>query len=177
MENTENVNNPTETNDGQIPEGKELEVLKYFQDEFKFRCTHFWNISIKMFLLIVAVSVLPLFNSFWGMVLGDLPNPKWTLIFPILAILITILSIVILWQEEKRLQYTKDMKYDIKNKYIKSYSYDEYINAKKTKDDNVVEDGITDNGKHLSLLVIWFFGIVEFAIIGLSAVIIYCKFF
>lgn len=45
---------------------RDVQMLKYFQDEFLYRNKHFWNILVKSFLLTVTVTIIPIIKEIFG---------------------------------------------------------------------------------------------------------------
>lgn len=45
---------------------RDVQMLKYFQDEFLYRHKHFWNILVKSFLLTVTVTIIPIIKEIFG---------------------------------------------------------------------------------------------------------------
>ena len=144
---------------------KDLEMLKYFQEEFMFRHNHFWNILIKFFLLTIIFSVLPVTGEFLGVSVDAIPN-KYLICFPMLAGIVAIFSLVILLDEAKKMRAVNEAKYRINKKNMDSiYQYVHYgSNAAGTK---------TNRG--LAIKLPWVAFILEIAIIVCSCCVIFGK--
>lgn len=123
---------------------KDIEMLKYFQDEFKYRHTHFWNILIKFFMLSVTIAVLPMTSSIFGIELNDMAR-KMTFVFPFVAVGIAFLGRYILNGEAKRLYTVQEAKYRVSRGLEEQYQYyfwnNRLGNAKELTEQDIQEGG------------------------------------
>lgn len=87
-----------------------MELMKYYQDEFKMRQKHFWDLLIKLFTLDTVVSLMPFVKAIAGIQLADsLSHALY--IFPIVGILIAAFSGLLLNAEARRLSAVNQAKY------------------------------------------------------------------
>lgn len=75
------------------PEIDELETLKILHDEWKFRVTYFWKISIKFYFANLILTLLPLIHGIWDVDLIYFGIPLW--IFPILGMLASLVITIV----------------------------------------------------------------------------------
>lgn len=103
----------------------DIEMMKFFQQEFMFRHNHYWNILIKFFLMTVVVTVLPITSDIFGVSLKTAPtDSRYLLFFPALGLIIAILSLVLLLAEAKRMTAVNRAKYRINGENMdKKYQY------------------------------------------------------
>ena len=105
----------------------DLEMLKYYQQEFEYRNTHFWNTAIKLFLLTLAVTILPIVSTVFGVQLKEIANKGLLYAFPFLGLIIAVFSCFILDNEAKRLSAVNTAKYRINNEcFPEKYHYHFY---------------------------------------------------
>ena len=104
----------------------DLEMLKYFQDEFSLRHKHFWDIAIKIFTLVVIICLLPFVSEVSGIKLIDTAK-LYSLCFPVIAFLVACVGQLILSDESRRLRAVNTAKYRLNRQYmIERYHYDYY---------------------------------------------------
>lgn len=115
---------------------QDLEMMRYFQDEFMFRHKHYWNILIKFFSLTVIISILPIASQVFGIELNAIPH-RYLLCFPSLGLLVSVISLIILLSEAKKMSSANDAKYCI-NKHCMDpkYHYKFYDEVIGTKNSN-----------------------------------------
>lgn len=115
----------------------DLEMLKYFQDEFSLRHKHFWDVAIKLFTLVVIICLLPFVSEISGIKLVDTAK-LYSLCFPIIAFLVACVGELILSDESRRLRAVNTAKYRLNRQYmIERYHYDYYndnVGQKRTND-------------------------------------------
>lgn len=132
---------------------QDIEMLNYFQNEFMYRHTHYWNILIKFFLLTIIITILPVTSEVLGVVLDNIPQ-KSLLIFPALGLIVAIFSSFILLDEAKKLQAVNEAKYRINRQNMaKKYHYAHY-NDKVGKNITSREKE-NERKKWLSFRMIW----------------------
>ncbi len=105
-----------------------VKMLNYYQDEWKFRQTHFWNLAIRMFTLNLIITMLPFVNSIGGMVMINRIPPY---AFLIAAIIISLIELFILLAEGIRHIDVGKTKTRINGMLPAPYRY--YENEKKEK--------------------------------------------
>ncbi len=110
-----------------------IEMLNYYQNEFMYRHTHYWHITIKLFLLTIVVSLLPLSTTILGIELKDISNKNILLCFPILGFIISLLSFLIIREESKRMNAVNKAKYRINRTLPSKYQYEFYENKQSKK--------------------------------------------
>jgi hypothetical protein len=103
-----------------------VKILNYYQDEWKFSQTHFWNLAIKMFTLNLIITILPFVSSVGGMVMVNQIPPY---VFLIAAIIISLTELFILLAEGIRHIDIGEARMRINNMLPSSYRY--YENEKK----------------------------------------------
>ena len=118
---------------------RDVEMLKFFQEEFIHRHKLFWEILTKSFILVVVVALLPISSEVLGLVLDDIPL-EIQVIFPILGILISIFSAVILWGENKRMIAVNDAKYYLNRQAFEEKHQYYFFNDNVGKTKNVEEE-------------------------------------
>lgn len=101
---------------------KDLEMLKYFQDEYKFRHAHFWGLAIKLLIMETIILFLPITSSVLGIELKEI-RQKEALLFPIFGVFIAILTFKILHKEAKNINAVGTVKYRINKEMDKKYHY------------------------------------------------------
>lgn len=108
-----------------------MELMKYYQDEFKMRQKHFWELLIKLFTLDTIVSLLPFAKAIAGIELTDsLSHALY--IFPIVGIMIAVLSGLLLHAEAKRISYVNRAKYRQNEKLPEDCKYKVFDNLEKS---------------------------------------------
>ena len=105
----------------------DLEMLRYFQEEFMFRQSHYWNILFKFFVLTIVVAILPIAGEVFGISLNSIQQ-KYLIFFPILACLIASFSLIILLDEARKVQAVNEAKYRINRMNMDSRYHYEYYN-------------------------------------------------
>ena len=103
-----------------------LEIMEYYQEEFKYRHEHYWNILFKMFIFNVIIIILPITSQAMGFTLSD-ASTKFGVIFPILGIFIAYLTKIILEDEAKKISAVNKVKYNINKTLPKKYRYYDYV--------------------------------------------------
>lgn len=105
---------------------RDFAMLTYFQDEFKFRSTHYWSILIKMFVLTTIITILPIVSDAFGLSLNIIPSDV-VFCFPALGLVLSCLSLFIILDEAKKIQAVNEAKYRInRNRMESSYHYHFY---------------------------------------------------
>lgn len=145
---------------------QDLEMMRYFQDEFMFRHKHYWDILVKFFTLTVIISILPIASQVFGIALNTIPH-RYLLCFPALGLIVSVTSLIILLSEAKKMSSANDAKYNI-NKHCMDpkYHYKFY--------DNVIGTEKSNKKRWLSFLMPWLVFFLEILIIlGICIVILF----
>ncbi len=106
-----------------------LEMMKYYQDEFEYRHKHYWVILIKLFLLYIIITALPLLSEAMGFSLSDVGKTHLFL-FPIFGFFIACLTFLILSDEAKKIGAVNQAKYEINRLLPPVYRYRDYVTDK-----------------------------------------------
>ncbi len=113
----------------------ELEMLKFYQQEFQYRINHLWNILIKLFFLCVIVCLIPFVSEIVGIKFNIIDNNTnvalVSLFFPSVGFFISIFSWWILRNETQRMNVADDSKANILEKLPQAYRYC-YGNSRKS---------------------------------------------
>ncbi len=104
----------------------DLEMLKYFQDEFQYRHKHFWDIAIKLFILDIIVLLLPVSTEILGINL-ILIKSEYIAFFSLFGVLIAVLTYCILTDEAKKISAVNKAKYRINRQMKEKYQYVNYV--------------------------------------------------
>ena len=112
------------TNEPTINEST-YKMLQYFQDEWKYRHVHIWNILKIFFVVNIAVTLFPFFTGIIDLETKAFYIPS--IIFPIAGLVIAIFTFIILNSEVKRLQAVDIAKYRIANMLPEEYRYHNYV--------------------------------------------------
>lgn len=102
-----------------------VRMLEYFQQEWQYRHSHFWNICIKLFILNIIVTMLPFTSEIFGIIISVNSIPS--IIFSITGCIISILALVIMNDESKKLMAVGKVKYRINNQMNDLYKYHSYV--------------------------------------------------
>lgn len=111
---------------------EDIKMLTYFHDEFMYRHKHYWDTLIKLFLLTVVISILPITTQIFGIELSHLPR-LILFCFPALGLIVSVFSLVILHQEAKRMSAVNTAKYRINKQMDPLYHYDYFDKDEKKK--------------------------------------------
>lgn len=109
-----------------------VKILNYYQDEWKFRQTHFWNLAIKMFTLNLIITMLPFVSSIGGMAIISRIPPY---AFLIAAIIISLIELFVLLAEGIRHIDISQTRSRINNMLPAPYRYYENEADEKRKSD------------------------------------------
>lgn len=101
---------------------KDIKMLEYFQDEFKYRHRLFWSLLVKLFLLDITVIMLPFASKIFGISLKEIVTP-YILIFPIFGIIVALFTNILLSSEAIRLKAVNNVKYQINSSMPSKYQY------------------------------------------------------
>lgn len=142
---------------------KDLAMMQYFQEEFMYRQTHYWNILIKSFLLVISVSILPVASQVFGIEIKTIPI-KTIRFFPLMGIGFALLGLFALLKEAEKIQSANVAKYRINRQYMRKRYHYEYYN------DNV---GQSENETKKRK---WMSYIVPFVVLAVELMIIACVF-
>lgn len=108
-------------NDENVTYERTYEMLQYFQEEFFHRHTHFWNTLKMFFVLNIAISLLPFVSGILGVEIKNDGLPMY--IFPIVGVLISIISFIIIRSEAISFSLVSDKKYEISRMLPDDYQY------------------------------------------------------
>lgn len=111
---------------------RDLEMLRFFQEEFFYRHKRYWDLLMKTFVLSVVVSVLPIFSSIFDIQMKELPVPT-LIFFPVVGICIAALSYVLLSSEARRMNAVNGKKYQLNHRLGEEYWYIDFTGGKKKK--------------------------------------------
>lgn len=136
-----------------------MELMKYYQDEFKMRQKHFWELLIKLFTLDTIVALLPFAKAIAGIELTDSLNHA-LFIFPIVGILIAFFSLALLRAEAKRITYVNRAKYRQNEKLPEDCQYKIFEDLEK----NGVKKLSGSKIRNLSKPIPWIVFVFELAI-------------
>ncbi len=100
-------------------------MLEYFQNEFMYRHTHYWNLLIKIFILTIIVAILPLTSEALGIAVIELAVNQM-LIFPMISLVIAIYGFIVLLDEAKKMRAVNNAKYRINKQMDEKHQYDLY---------------------------------------------------
>lgn len=143
----------------------DIEMMKYFQEEFMFRQAHYWEILIKLFTLTIVITILPIATEVFGISLSNIPH-EFLLCFPGLGVIISLLSLFLLGKEAKKIKAVNEAKYRINRQCMDEKYHYEYYNDE-------VGKGDSNRKKWLSFQIIWVvFALELIVIIGVSIVIL-----
>lgn len=143
---------------------QDLEMLKYFQDEFKFRQEHYWDILIKLFIFTITITILPIASEVFGIKLNEI-DPRFLVCFPALGLVVAFFGFFLISKEAKKMSAVNHAKYRINRGMDSKYHYHFY-----NKD---VGTEKSDQKKFLSFQMAWFVLILELIVIAsVTAVII-----
>lgn len=110
---------------------RDVQMLKYFQDEFLYRHKHFWNILVKSFLLTVTVTIIPIIKEIFGIEFDNEAITKYLIVFPLLGLALAIGSFLLLIDESRKLRNVNNVKYQINQRMDEKYQYIFYNNNAK----------------------------------------------
>ena len=101
----------------------DIEMLKYFQEEFIYRHKHYWNIVFKVFTLVVVTCLIPFASEIAGVKLIETAR-LYSLCFPVIAFVTAILGKFILDDEATKMSAVNRAKYTLnKQNMIDRYHY------------------------------------------------------
>lgn len=145
---------------------QDIEMMRYFQDEFMFRHKHYWDILIKFFTLTVIISILPIASQVFGIELNTIPH-RYLLCFPTLGLIVSVISLIIQLGEANKMRSANEAKYYINKHHMDpKYRYKFYDDVIGTKD--------TKKSKWLSFRLPWLVFSVEILIIlGICIIILF----
>ena len=90
----------------------EIEMMKYYQDEFKYRNSHFWSLLSKLFVLYSVITLFPICSEIMGIQIRELP--EWSrMILPCVGIGVATFSYIVLRNEAKKISEINNIKYKI----------------------------------------------------------------
>lgn len=105
------------TTDSNTRSGNDFgEVLKILHNEWKFRLSQYWSITIKMSIMFFVITLLPFMYSSWGADVSLLHIPIY--VFPILG---AIFSAVVAFFSIKEMDKINVLKESIKNFIAEEY--------------------------------------------------------
>lgn len=107
---------------------RDLEMLKFFQEEFIYRHKRYWDLLMKSFLLTIVVTVIPIFSSIFDIQMKELPLID-LLFFPLLGIFIAFLSYRLLDAETNRMNAVNQKKYEVNLRMNQEYQYSNIGNS------------------------------------------------
>lgn len=99
------------------------EMLGYYQEEYFHRHTHFWTTLKMFFILNIAISLLPFVSGIIGVVITNNSMPM--LVFPIVGVLLAIVSFLIIKSEALSFSLVSSKKYELNRMLPKEYQYKE----------------------------------------------------
>ena len=105
-----------------------IEMLNYFQDEWKYRHHLVLTLFFKLFTFNVVIDILPYVTSAFGMEFS-FGNQKLLFVFPVFGIIIGIFSYHLLNSECIRLSTVGKAKYRINNLLSQQYHYEKIENT------------------------------------------------
>ena len=144
----------------------DLEMLKYFQEEFMFRQKHYWDLLIKLFALTLGVTILPIASEVFSISIKPIPQ-NYLLCFPALGFLISLFSFFLLRKEARKMSSVNEAKYRINRQYMDPKYHYAFYNRN-------VGTGISDKKKLLSFQMTWFVFTLELIVIlGVSYLILF----
>ena len=101
-----------------------LEMMKFYQEEFMYRHKHFWDLTVKFFVLFVVVSTLPIISGVLGVEVKDVSTEN-LIFFPLMGLIIAFLGRYILLKEVKFMGAANKAKYRINEEYLPpKYQYE-----------------------------------------------------
>lgn len=107
----------------------DIAMLNYYQNEFLYRHTHYWNLAIKLFIITVVITILPLTTSAFGIEFNNITDKKLLLCFPVLGLITALIGFLILRNEAKRINAVNRAKYRINRECLPiKYQYIQYEN-------------------------------------------------
>ncbi|MBE6674940.1 MAG: hypothetical protein E7596_07515 [Ruminococcaceae bacterium] len=143
------------------------EMLQYFQEEFFHRHTHFWNTLKMFFILNIAISLLPFVSGILGVEITNDSLPMY--IFPVVGILISIISFVIIRSEAISFSLVSSKKYELNRMLPEDYQY------KKLEVKQKVKKKATQQGKkRVSMAIKLSFFNLAFQLIVATISLIFC---
>ncbi|MBE6951345.1 MAG: hypothetical protein E7451_08435 [Ruminococcaceae bacterium] len=114
----------------------DLEMLKYFQDEFIYRHKHFWSILFKIFTLVIVICIMPFASEIAGIKLIDSAR-AYSLCFPVVAFLLASFGKITLEDEATKMQAVNKAKYTLNRQHMdKRFHYFYYNDKVGTKADS-----------------------------------------
>lgn len=119
------------------------EMLLYFQEEFFHRHTHFWNTLKMFFVLNIAISLLPFVSGILGVEIKGEGLPMY--IFPVVGILLSLVSFVIIKSEALSFSLVSAKKYEISRMLPDEYQY------KKIEQKNPCKEKASTEKKKISM--------------------------
>lgn len=81
------------------PINLELEMLRFYQEEWLFRVAHFWRLVVRFTTINLIITFAPLLT---GPFKGEIFGGRWAYMFPILGMFFALISRWIIAQEARR---------------------------------------------------------------------------
>lgn len=155
---------------------RDVQMLKYFQDEFLYRHKHFWNILVKSFLLTATITIIPIIKELSGIEFDNEVIAKYYIVFPLLGLALAIGSFLLLLDESRKLSAVNNVKYQINQRMDEKYRYIFYNNASKKAVQSTDCDKSLKRVKMPSLTysIVTLFFILELAIVSIVLVMVIC---
>lgn len=132
----------------------QIELLKYYQDEWKFRHTHFWNLVVKFFVINIIVCYAPYVSEYLNV---RYPGGILDLCCIGCGALLAFISCYILFEEAKR-----HNEIGVKKKIILNKIYG-----------NEMSKSAYSKGKHLNNSIVIYMCILQFMFV-IGSIILYC---
>lgn len=147
---------------------KDFQMLQYFQSEFEYRHKHCWSIMIKMFILTVLITIIPITSQVLEISFTEITK-TYALYFPAVGFIVAWLGFGIVYLEFKRMTAVNKAKLRIIQKMGTRYQYEYFSDeAKKHSDMHNIK-----KSKYLAFhLPIWML-VVELIIILIVFIILY----
>ena len=143
----------------------DFQMLNYFQEEFKYRHQHYWEILIKLFTFTIGVTVLPVISGVFGLNLSSVPR-SFLICFPGIGAMLSLFSFFILYDKAKKLSAIGHAKYRVNVMLMDpKYHYEFYNKAYLEHIQNNTDHSKSAKHKLLAYKMIWIKLIVEWFII------------
>lgn len=157
----------------------DIEMIKYFQEEFVYRHKHYWNIVFKVFTMVVITSLFPFASEISGIRLIETAR-LYSLCFPVIAFVVACLGKFVLDDEATKIKAVNNAKYAVNKCMIKRFHYDFYnpdVGKISTDQPTTKEKVTTKEKRWLSINLTSKIFAMEFLIIFTSALVIIVNLF
>lgn len=105
-----------------------IQMLSYFQEEWRYRHQHFWKLLLLFFSFNLVITLLPFISGAFGVSWNFRSIPS--VLFPVVGMGISALSYWILREEGRKLQAVAAAKYRINRSMKVLYQYEPYVPGK-----------------------------------------------